>query len=125
MKRRLRISVEGKTYDVDVELLDEDDGGAPAPRERAEAASSTAGAPESKPASSAKEGEIASPLGAIVVSVDVAVGDSVEAGRKVVTLEAMKMNTVVNAPEAGTVEAIHVKPGDGVEEGQALLSLAL
>jgi biotin carboxyl carrier protein len=35
----------------------------------------------------------------------------------------MKMNTFVFAPRAGTVSAIHIKPGDAVEEGQALITL--
>jgi biotin carboxyl carrier protein len=33
------------------------------------------------------------------------------------------MNTFVFAPRAGTVSAIHIKPGDAVEEGQALITL--
>jgi len=66
---------------------------------------------------------VTSPLAAVVVSVDVAVGAAVEEGQKVVTLEAMKMNTVVTAHKAGTVKAIHVDAGDGVEEGQALIDL--
>lgn len=37
------------------------------------------------------------------------------------TLEAMKMNTIVSAPAGGTVKAINVSAGDQVEEGQGLL----
>ena len=39
------------------------------------------------------------------------------------TLEAMKMNTVIYAPAAGTVTSFAVKPGDTVAEGQALAYL--
>ncbi len=60
----------------------------------------------------------------MVVSIDVAVGDAVAEGQKVVTLEAMKMNTIVSAAAAGTVKAILVAAGDGVEEGQALIEIA-
>jgi biotin carboxyl carrier protein len=67
---------------------------------------------------------VGSPLAAVVVSIDVNVGDAVEEGQKLVTLEAMKMNTIVVAPAAGTVKAILAKPGDGVEEGQALVEVA-
>ena len=66
---------------------------------------------------------MASPLAAVVVSIDVNVGDAVTEGQKVVTLEAMKMNTIVAAPAAGTVKAILVAAGDGVEEGQALVEV--
>ena len=60
----------------------------------------------------------------MVVSVDVKEGDSVQEGDQLLTLEAMKMNTLVTSPQAGTVEKILVGPGDGVEEGQALLKLS-
>jgi biotin carboxyl carrier protein len=63
-------------------------------------------------------------LAAVVVSVDVAVGDAVSEGQTVITLEAMKMNTIVSASSAGTVGAIHVKAGDAVEEGQAMVSIS-
>jgi biotin carboxyl carrier protein len=58
-----------------------------------------------------------------VVSVDVSIGDQIAAGDQIMTLEAMKMNTVVSAPAAGSVKAIHVSSGDAVEEGQPLLSI--
>lgn len=131
--KRLRITVEGKTYEVEIELLDEDApdtrpaqrpvaGGSKGRRARTQAP-----AAEPKPAAPAAGADgnaVTSPLGAVVVSVDVAAGDSVEEGQKVVTLEAMKMNTVVTAHKSGTVETIHVKAGDGVEEGQPLIALS-
>lgn len=50
-------------------------------------------------------------------------GASVQAGDQVMTLEAMKMNTIVSAPAGGTVKAISVAAGDSVEEGQPLLTI--
>ena len=35
--------------------------------------------------------------------------------------EAMKMNTSIAAPGAGTVKAVHVAVGDAVREGQILV----
>lgn len=129
--KHLRITVEGKAYDVQVELLDEDTSSAPAPRRAAptRAASAVpvkaaARAPKAAASAPTGDGAVASPLAAVVVSIDVAVGDTIEAGQKVVTLEAMKMNTIVSASAAGTVKAILVAPGDGVEEGQALVEIA-
>lgn len=128
--KHLRITVEGKAYDVQVELLDEGNSPAPAPRRSAPARAASA-APVKAAAKAIKAapaaggaGTVASPLAAVVVSVDVAVGDAVEAGQKVATLEAMKMNTIVSAVSAGTVKAILVAAGDGVEEGQALVEIA-
>ena len=128
--RRLRITVEEKCYEVEIEALDED--GDPPVRSVISAkgvqssASTTLPVTDSKkPAPSAPPGNgtILSPLSAVVVSVDVAVGDPVETRQKVITLEAMKMNTTVPAPSAGKVEAIYVSVGDAVEEGQPLIKL--
>jgi glutaconyl-CoA/methylmalonyl-CoA decarboxylase subunit gamma len=113
--KRLRVSVEGKTYEVKVEFLDE--GVASAPAASAPIAAEPA-------ASHLDAASITSPLAAVVVSVDVAVGALVAVGQTLVTLEAMKMNTVVTAVVAGTVQSILVSAGDAVEEGQALISIA-
>ena len=124
--KRLRISVEGKSYDVEVELLDE---GFTAPAPRASAGSARVSAPVAAPVApvapaAGGEGSVTSPLAAVVVSVDVAIGDTVTEGQTVITLEAMKMNTIVSAPCGGTVSAIHVSASDAVEEGQAMVTLA-
>ena len=55
--------------------------------------------------------------------IEVAVGDKVNEGDLIITLEAMKMYTAINAISSGTINAIHVKVGDAVEEGQALYSI--
>jgi len=47
----------------------------------------------------------------------------VKEGDQVVVLEAMKMLTGVFANHAGTVTAIHVKPGDTIDSGQAVISI--
>jgi biotin carboxyl carrier protein len=131
--KRLRITVEGKSYEVEVEMLDEVSAGSSAtaarssaprrPRNAAVAAPAPTAAAPKAAAASGGDGSVVSPLAAVVVSVDVAVGATVAEGQKVVTLEAMKMNTVVTAHRAGTVKAILVESGDGVEEGQALIDL--
>ena len=38
-------------------------------------------------------------------------------------LEAMKMETEITAPAAGTVGSIHVEVGDAVQGGQGLVSI--
>ena len=59
-----------------------------------------------------------------MVSIDALAGQTVEKGDKLITLEAMKMNTFVTAPKSGTVGALRVNVGDQVEEGQDLLTLS-
>ena len=44
-------------------------------------------------------------------------------GAQVATVEAMKMNTYIFAPKAGTIAAILVNPGDGVEEGTVMMRM--
>lgn len=128
--KKLRITVDGKTFDVTVEMLD-----APAtapvavPAPVATVASASVSAPVAAPAparpaaAAAPAGAVPSPLAGKVVSIDVKVGQAVAEGAQLLTLEAMKMNTFVYAPKAGTVSAVHVNAGDAVEEGAALVTL--
>jgi biotin carboxyl carrier protein len=59
-----------------------------------------------------------------VVSLAVAVGDRVEAGQRLLSVEAMKMENELRAPRAGTVERIAVGPGHTVELGDTLIVIA-
>ena len=79
-------------------------------------------APAPAPAA-AGAGDVPSPLAGKVVSLDVAAGASVKAGDQILTLEAMKMNTIIYAPASGTLTAFCVNPGDTVQEGQALAKI--
>lgn len=65
-------------------------------------------------------GEARAPMPGQIVEVSVAAGDRVEAGDRLMVLEAMKMQQPIVAPIAGTVSALHVSKGDQVAEGQAL-----
>ena len=124
--KKLRVTVDGKAYDVLVEILDE--GEAPAAVHPAHVEPAHVSAPAtSTPAatvSAAAPGDVPSPLAGKVVSIDVQPGQKVEAGAQLLTLEAMKMNTYVFAPAAGTVKEVLVKPGDAVNEGQALIKMS-
>jgi biotin carboxyl carrier protein len=129
--KKLRITVEGKTYDVLVEALD-----APASQATAPAAAPSpvvaqvaapAPAATPKPAAApaaAGAGDVGSPLAGKIVAVKVTVGQAVKAGDELVTVEAMKMNSPVNAAKDGKIEAVYVNVGDAVNEGQALVKLA-
>ena len=126
MKKQFRITLNGKTYDVVAEVIGEEAPAAPAGSgrpARSAGASAVASAPAPRAAAPAGSGDVPSPLAGKVVSIDVALGAQVQAGQKVMTLEAMKMNTVVSASAGGTVNAIHVTAGDAVEEGQSLLTI--
>ncbi len=64
---------------------------------------------------------VVAPMPGLVVRVQVAVGDRVEAGQGVVVMEAMKMENELRAPAAGVVRAIMAEPGTAVEKGARLI----
>ena len=105
MKKTVRISFEGKTYDVEVEVLDSNAAVAAAP--------AVAGGTEVK-----------SPLAGSVFKLKVKVGDTVAANQEVAIIEALKMENPVVAPCAGTVNSISVKETDTVVDGQTLMTIA-
>jgi biotin carboxyl carrier protein len=127
---KLRITLDGVTYDLDVEFVEEDSGraagvSAPAPVARAAAASApAAAAPSAAPAPPPGESAdmtVTSPLSGTVFKILVKVGDSVTSGQDLLILEAMKMETNVVAAGPGTIKNIPVAEGDTVSQGQLLI----
>lgn len=131
MKKTIRISFEGKSYDVEVEVLDSASAPvvsapayvAPAHVAAAPVVAAPAPAPVAAAPVSAGGTEVHSPMMGLVFKIKVKVGDTVAANQEVVVLEAMKMETPIYAPAAGTVTAIHIKEQDSVSEGQVLLNI--
>ncbi len=130
MKKRMRITVNDQTYDVEAEILDDDQAAPPA----ASAAVDTA-PPVVAPAAAPTKpkvmtdvgcvvGAVPSPIAGTVISIAKSAGSEVAAGEVLLVLEAMKMNTEVTAPCAGIVTAVSVVQGDSVEEGQTLMAIA-
>jgi pyruvate carboxylase len=64
---------------------------------------------------------VAAPMPGAVVGVAVAAGEDVAAGQKLLTLEAMKMETTVYAERAGRVAEVLVRPGTQVEGGDLVV----
>jgi len=82
-------------------------------------------APPSVAALRAPEGTVpvAAPVQGTIVSIDVAEGDLVHAGRPLLVMEAMKMEHVVGAEVSGRVARVAVAAGDTVVEGHPLAFL--
>lgn len=112
-----RVEVNGKSYDVRVSP-----GGAVESMAPAVAPASPA-TPATAPIATSEARMVESPLAGTIVKVPVGLGQTVAAGDVVVVLEAMKMETEVRAPSAGSVSEIRVKEGDSVGLGAALLAL--
>lgn len=68
-----------------------------------------------------KEGEVVSPLFGRVVKIRVKEGDAVNKGQPLLSIEAMKAETVISSPISGIVQKIMVKEGQGVKKGDVLI----
>jgi len=83
----------------------------------------TTHAPATKRAAAAGDGRLLAPMNGRVVAVNVKAGDTIEAGRALFVLEAMKMEHGLSVPTASRVKAVHVAPGAQVSPGQLLAEL--
>jgi methylmalonyl-CoA carboxyltransferase small subunit len=121
---KLKVTVDGKTYEVEVEVAPEPPPvlpmfltqSAPATIVAAPAVGGVAGE------AVADETKVCrSPVSGIVVKSNVRNGQTIETGDILFVLEAMKMETEITAPIAGKVKAIHVNAGNSVKSGQVVL----
>jgi pyruvate carboxylase len=67
--------------------------------------------------------EIGAPIPGLITALSATVGSKVAKGDKLVTLEAMKMQTTIYAAANGTVDKIYVQVGDTVESKDLLVKL--
>ena len=129
--KQLKITVNGKAYDVTVEEM----GGAtpvaaapvaaPAPAAAPSPAAAPAPAPAAAPAPVASgEGEpVNAPMNGNIVDVKVSAGQSVKTGDVLVILEAMKMENEIVAPKDGVIGAVMVSKGETVDTGATLVTI--
>ena len=69
-------------------------------------------------------GDVSTSMPGNIVEVLVKVGDPVKAGQALLISEAMKMESEIQAPIDGIVQAVHVAKGDRVNPGELLLEIA-
>lgn len=70
-----------------------------------------------------RDGKLLAPMPGKVLGIFVRPGQSVEAGDRLLVLEAMKMEHRLTAPAAGTIKAVHIGENDQVPEGRLLVEL--
>ena len=127
---KLKITINEKTYEVDVEAA-EPEAPAAAPRgypvEPSQVRLPAAPPPSAAaPAASVNEEKVCrSPVSGIVVKVVAQPGQTLQVGDILLVLEAMKMETNITAPVAGKVAAVKVGPGESVQSGQVVAELEL
>src|SRR5690348_9512819 len=105
MTKKLKVTVDGKAYEVTVEMLEENPGsGTPLPAvSTVNLMASVPVMPPVAAAAAGNPGDIKSPLAGKVVAVSVQSGQDVKEGQQVMTLEAMKMNTYIYASKTGKI----------------------
>jgi len=112
-KRAFYINVDGVPEEILVETLDQI-------VHNGEGNVQGRGSHRPKPSS---PGDVTTSMPGTIVDVLVQVGDTVTAGDAVLVTEAMKMETEIQAPIDGKVEAVHVKKGDSVNPDEALIEI--
>ena len=115
--RPFYMTVDGMPEEVLVETLDELQDG---PSESEAPARAVKGSQRPR---ATLPGHVTSSMPGTIVDILVSIGDSVNAGTPVLISEAMKMETEIQAPVAGTVRAIHVSKGDIVNPDETLLEI--
>ena len=121
MLRKFKIKVDGQEYQVEMEEI----GAVASPAPVAPVASPAAPAAPAAPVASTPAGADAmpSPMPGNILRVLVNVGDTVTENQPLMILEAMKMENEIVAAKAGVVAGIHVKEGQVVNPGDALITI--
>ncbi|HHX77881.1 MAG TPA: biotin/lipoyl-binding protein [Firmicutes bacterium] len=123
MMKQFKVTVNGKTYEVQVEEVPPPGAEAKIPLQEARTAGEQ-GIRDHKDIdknnSAAPGKSIKAPLPGVILSINAAPGDKVKAGDSLLVLEAMKMENEITFSEAGTVQKILVQVGDSVNAGDTL-----
>ena len=122
---KMRITVQGTSYDVEVDMVD---GGVTtsAPVISRPTASAPVAAAVSAPAPSAGPSvggakAVNAPVGGTIITVAVKAGEKVTKGTELLVLEAMKMQTSIASPVDGVVKKVHVAAAEIVRDNQLLV----
>lgn len=126
MLRKFKIKVDGQEYQVEMEEIGAVTPAAPvAPvaSPAAPAAPAVEAAPAPAAATPAGADAMPSPMPGNILRILVNVGDTVTENQPLMILEAMKMENEIVAAKAGVVAGIHVKEGQVVNPGDALITI--
>ncbi|MGC3999410.1 MAG: biotin/lipoyl-binding protein [Anaeromyxobacter sp.] len=125
---KLKVTVDGKTYEVDVEASEPE---RPAVQMVAAAPARVAAPVMAPPPPAAGGAPVAdeakvcrSPISGTVVRVTAQEGQAMQVGDVMLVLEAMKMETNITAPVAAKVAKVNAKVGEAVRTGQVLVEFA-
>jgi biotin carboxyl carrier protein len=123
---KLRITIDGKAYEAEIEILETEDS---APEYPAYPAAPPALVPAampdpvaaSLPETGNSENECRSPVNGMVIKVNVVPGQAVEREEVVAVLESMKMEMQIVASRPAIVKNVLIAPGSSVKVNQPLV----
>ncbi len=123
--KRLRVTVEGKTYEVEVELIEDDESESFFPTTNLATPSirqnnniqTVKKIVQQATIPSRGSAEVTAPMAGNITAINVKVGDTVNSGDKIAEMEAMKMITPLTALSSGKVTEIKVSVGENINQG--------
>ncbi len=126
--KKLLITVNGKRYEVDVEVVHDDEMietsqtyRSPVVTMNSYVSPVSTPLPKSPKAAAGKK-TLTSPINGVVLEVPVKEGQTVKLNDVLFTLEAMKMKTNIASPQDGKIKTVHVKVSDTITAGQILIT---
>lgn len=124
---KLKITIDGKDYDVDVEVAEEERPSSGPyyyvpPAAPVTLPSAPPPAPNVQSGGNVDETKVCrSPIAGVVVRITAQTGQQIQANDPLLVLEAMKMETNITSPVSGKVKAVNATVGEGVQIGQVLV----
>ena len=127
---KYRIIMDGKTYEMEIELIDENGTEQPVIRKEQKEIKSapkapavTAAAPLEQKQAATGTGAVLAPMPGTVIKIEKNKGEPVKSGEVVLILEAMKMENEILAPADGTITAMNCVAGGTVAGGDVLFEV--
>lgn len=125
--KKLLITVNGKRYEVDVEVIQDDEEVHQVAKPVVRTMDSyvtpvTTPLPTKKKVTVGDSKTLTAPINGVVIEIPISAGQSVKENDVLFVLEAMKMKTNIASPRQGVIKTIQVKTGDTIEAGQVLLT---
>ena len=128
---KYRITLEGKTYEMEIELVPEETAPLPAARREYKGYQNAAADPIVRVMDPSAQrttinatGTVTAPMPGTVLRLCKEEGEAVQAGEVVLILEAMKMENEILSPADGTIMKVNCEEGKTVAGGEVLFEVS-